>query len=298
MNWRSLGRVFKPSNENEWLVSHAQMPTPLLLPDRTRVFFASRDKNGKSHISYVDVERADPSKVIGTSQNPILSPGKIGTFDDSGVRPDCVVKTGNEIYLYYAGWNLMSTIPYRITIGLAVSRDGGASFQKISEGPIIERNRFEPYFLTAPWVMHDGPEWRMWYTSITGYDSSGPKPEPSYHIRYATSTDGVDWTCKNLDSIPAAPGEVTARASVIKRNGEHIMWFCRMEKGGAYKLACAKSPDGISWRRHEENFPAFNEDWNNSMQAYPAVLEADGKLYLFYNGNGFGAEGFGVLTDA
>ena len=29
------------------------------------------------------------------------------------------------------------------------------------------------------------------------------------------------------------------------------------------------------------------------MQAYPAILPVDDKIYMFYNGNGFGVDGFG-----
>ena len=32
------------------------------------------------------------------------------------------------------------------------------------------------------------------------------------------------------------------------------------------------------------------------MQAYPAVLEVDGNLLMFYNGNGFGVDGFGAAV--
>ena len=33
--------------------------------------------------------------------------------------------------------------------------------------------------------------------------------------------------------------------------------------------------------------------WDSQMQAYPAVVTAGGRTYLFYNGNDYGREGFG-----
>ena len=41
------------------------------------------------------------------------------------------------------------------------------------------------------------------------------------------------------------------------------------------------------------------DGWDSTMTAYPAVVSAAGRMYLFYNGNDFGRAGFGyaVRTD-
>ena len=43
--------------------------------------------------------------------------------------------------------------------------------------------------------------------------------------------------------------------------------------------------------------PKNNEfgSWAKDMQAYPAAIQARKNKYLFYNGNGFGTAGFGVI---
>ena len=38
------------------------------------------------------------------------------------------------------------------------------------------------------------------------------------------------------------------------------------------------------------------EGWDCDMTAYPAVYEQAGRLYLLYNGNGFGQSGFGYAV--
>jgi hypothetical protein len=62
------------------------------------------------------------------------------------------------------------------------------------------------------------------------------------------------------------------------------------------RLGDAESADGRQWTRlddRKEMFPT-RAGWDDTMQAYSAVLEADGTLSVFHNRNGFGREGFGV----
>ena len=59
---------------------------------------------------------------------PVLDLGELGCFDDVGVMPSCIVNVDGAKLLYYAGWNTSTTVPYRISIGLAVSDDGGYTF--------------------------------------------------------------------------------------------------------------------------------------------------------------------------
>ena len=59
-----------------------------------------------------------------------------GPFDDSGAMPSCIVNRGGQKYLYYIGWNRGVTVPSRNSIGLAISDDGGLTFERAYEGPV------------------------------------------------------------------------------------------------------------------------------------------------------------------
>ena len=42
-------------------------------------------------------------------------------------------------------------------------------------------------------------------------------------------------------------------------------------------------------------YPTGNsDDWNGIMTCYPCIVEHEGILFMFYNGNGFGNTGIGV----
>lgn len=299
------GLIFKIPDSISWMKSHAMCPTPILLPDRIRVLFSCRDGEGQSHIGAVDLDRKDPTKILSVDQNPILSPGTLGTFDDCGVTCDSAVQVGNEIYLYYIGWNQLVKTPYRNTIGLAISKDQGKTFERHSLAPLMERTPQEPYFSTSPWVLKEGAKWQMWYAAITEWILIGGKPECLYHIKHAASEDGIHWNRSNRSCIlPLGKDEANVRPTVIFSEGLYRMWFCFRgstdfrDGSGSYGLGYAESSDGVSWKRLDDKVFASGisdqrEEWEATMQSYPAIIQDGQREIIFYNGNGFGRDGFG-----
>ena len=75
-----------------------------------------------------------------------------------------MVEHEGRLLLYYAGWNPGTPPPlFTASIGLAVSDDGGLTFERWSPAPILSRGRHDPCLLTSPCVIREGSEWRMWY---------------------------------------------------------------------------------------------------------------------------------------
>jgi hypothetical protein len=304
MSWKKLGLIFDIcSHDIPWLKSHALLPTPLLLNNRIRIFYTGRDLNGLSRISYIDVERRDPRKILYVHDRPLLEIGKVGTFDDCGTVGTCVVQKEDHILLYYNGYNVRNTVPWSNAIGVAVSHDEGKSFTKMFEGPILDRNANDPYFTITPGIYREGNVWHMWYTSGTGWKKIKGKQEPLYVIKYATSYDGISWQRKNVTCIQGAfPEEANARASVVKEGEIFKMWFCYRGSNDfrngvdSYRIGYAEaSTDEPTRWLHDDSLSGISfglEDFDNKMQAYPAVIDVDDQRYLFYSGNGFGAAGF------
>jgi hypothetical protein len=306
MAWRKLGQVFDLQKQKiDWLRSHAMLPTPLLLEDRIRVYFTGRDARGHSRISFVDLSREDPAKILHVHDRPLLDVGKIGAFDDSGTLGACAIRSGETVFLYYNGYNRRVTVPWSNAVGLALSEDGGVTFQRMFEGPIVDRNPWEPYFAISPCILREAAAWHMWYTSGTGWVSVKDVPEPLYVVKYARSEDGITWRRDNATCIsPSTPEEANARAAVVREGPRYKMWFCyrgsqdfRDGRDG-YRIGYAEADDPVHWARDDARagIRCAEEGWDASMQAYPAVVTVGGTKYLFYNGNGFGAAGFGCAV--
>jgi hypothetical protein len=310
MKWIKKGVIFAPDRNFEWMVSHASIPVvDEVRSGVLRVYFGTRDQKGHSQTSYIEVDAARPENVYYIHDKPLLSLGRPGTFDDSGIMPSWIVNHQNKKYLYYIGWNVKVSVPYHLSIGLAVSEDEGESFAKVSEGPLLDRFIDEPFFNTAPCVHWDEDKWRMWYVSCTGWQTGTERAEPRYHVRYAESPDGIDWRRTNHACIDYS-GETDAigRPCVYKQQGHYRMlysyrdiWDYRTNPAQSYRLGYAESPDGLCWTRRdaEVGIERSASGWDSEMIEYCYLYHYRDRNYLFYNGNGFGKTGIGyaVLSD-
>ena len=305
MKWEKLGRVFCPKGEREWMNSHAAVPIAENFKtgtDLVKVYFSSRDKNNKSSISWLIFDIKEPERILELCEKPLLQSGELGTFDDSGVMTTCLVKHGEDRYLYYIGWNLGVTVPFRNSTGLAISRDG-SDFVKMFEGPIIDRTAKEPHFNAGVSVLPSIDIWRMWYLSCTGWtiDEHG-KPKHSYHIKYAESIDGIQWKRDGIVAIDFKDENEYAisQPSVIRDDDGFKMWFS--SRGDKYRIRYAESVDGINWIRIDEplevGIDVSLSGWDSDMIEYPCVFDHNGRKYMLYNGNDYGKTGFGLAVEA
>ncbi len=171
MNWNKHGLVYVPDGKFEWNKSHAQLPiVDVSSSNAWRIYYATRNKYGQSNISFIDVEPGNPKKIIYIHDKPILAFGKLGAFDESGIMAVAIVTFHNRKYLYYVGWSLKKTVPYHNTIGLAISIDGGETFDKYSEGPIFDTKPFEPYSSGTINILVENGMWKAWYQSVTKWE--------------------------------------------------------------------------------------------------------------------------------
>lgn len=303
--WNKKSIIFKTSGSFSWAKTHAQVPTALLKEDCIRIYYAARDAEGRSLTSFVDVARDNPSKVLYIHDRPILDLGAPGTHDDDGVMTGGVLWFGDEVLMYYTGWCREVTVPYKVSVGLARSNDGGTTFERVFDGPVVDRTANEPYMTMSPYVLKEDSLWKMWYGSGIGWVSINGKMEPRYCIKYAESLDGFHWHQPNVTCIePLDELEANTRPSVARTESGYEMWFSYRSSvdfragTGGYRIGYATSPDGKKWERQQdpaELIPGC-EDWSKHMVAYPNVLNVDGKRLMFFNGDGFGQTGFGYAV--
>ena len=297
MKWTKLGMLFCPDRRYSWMRTHAANPVAEWRGgDLFRVYFSSRDDHKRAHIGYVDVDIKNPTEILSVSQEPILVPGVTGLFDDSGVSIGCIVPHQGRRYLYYLGWNLGVTVPWRNSIGLAISEGVDAPFIKVSPAPIMDRDRVDPYSISYPWVMIDEGRWRMWYGSNLRWGSE--QRDMDHLIKYAESDDGIHWRREGKVALPfQAEGEFAmAKPCVVRDEGLYRMWYAF--RGEAYRIGYAESADGLDWTRKdaEAGISVSDTGWDSETVDYPFVFDHAGKRYMLYNGNSYGATGFGLAV--
>ena len=313
MKWKKLGHIFDPTNWNDgidrpWMKTHSQCPSTQIFDTHVRVYFSCRphpDENGQyiSYTTYLDLDKNDLSKIIKVSNKPLMSLGKLGTFDEFAVYPTSTIRIDNKIHLYYAGWSRCQSIPYTVSIGHAVS-DDGETFTRTSDGPMLTNSLYEPYELSGPKIRKFGDTFFMYYLAGEGWILDNNKPVSKYKIRLAISNDGVNWTKLNKDLIESIlpEDECQAGPDVFFKDGKYHMFFSYRyatnfkNKERGYKIGYASSQDGITWIRDDQKTGiTLSEDgWDSEMHHYPHIFELDNNLYMVYNGNEFGKYGFGL----
>jgi predicted GH43/DUF377 family glycosyl hydrolase len=301
MEWEKKGLVYGPGGESWWAQHSALQPTPLVreLDGSIRVFAGFRDAEGVSRVGFVDVSCEEPRRVLRVSDKPALDIGTAGSFDDNGVVPASIVQCDGSLYLFYAGYQLVRRIKFLVFGGLAISNDGGESFQRYSRVPVCDRTDQELYFRVIHTMMLDEGKWRAWYGAGDSFDVDGERQYPRYNIRHAFSADGIHLNDDYETCVDVSGGEYrVGRPYVIKNNGLYKMFFGSGTKEEGYRLAYAESSDGISWTRKdsEVGIDVSESGWDSTMQAYPSVVQCAGKTYMFYNGNDYGREGFGYAV--
>jgi len=286
--WKKFGVVYRPNSSEAWMRTHAMIPTPLHLSgNRYRIYFGGRNELNQSSIGFFEVDLSMPDKILEESHAPVLTPGRLGCFDDNGVLPSCVVRTENELILYYIGFKPGGTTRMDLYGGVSISNDGGLTFERWSEAPIIERCRVNPFINTAPWVVRHGcNEWVMYYVAGVEWIH---KDLPRYNIQVAQSRDGFRWERDGTVAIDFAEREnAIARPYVWKPQGCDDWKMLFSAKGESYRIFSADSCDGRSWIREPNHqwFDVTPGGPDEEMVAYPVLLEADGRQIVYYNGNG------------
>ena len=311
--WKKQGKVFTPQEVKgrSWLKEFAQAPATLVFDNFVRVYFSCRplaDQGGQyvSYSAYVDLDRADLFKVRHLAEQPILSLGGLGEFDEFGTYPVSVIRDGEEIRAYYAGWTRCESVPFNVAIGCATSCDEGKTFTKLGNGPVLTYSPDEPFVLSGPKIRRFNGLWYLWYIAGRKWKVVNNRAEPVYKIRMATSHDGIQWSKVNKDLIESRIEEDEAQASpdVFYANGIYHMFFCYRYssdyrgKQNGYRIGYASSANLTDWVRDDTKvgIDVSEEGWDSEMISYPHVFELDGETYMAYLGNQVGRYGFGLAV--
>lgn len=304
---RNNGYIFNPE---EYGLLYAKSPQAIVFENFVRIYFCSCeiDIQGKylSYVSYIDMDKN--FKEILKINKKIFEKGELGTFDEHGIFPFSPLKIDNKvIYGYTSGWSRRVSVSTETGIGIAISRDGGESFERIGKGPILTCSLEHPFLVVDGYVKKFDNIFHMWYIYGTNWVEFPNEKEADrvYKIGHATSENGINWIKKENEIIASVIElECQALPTVEKYNGKYHMFFCyrypndfRKNKERSYRIGYAYSNNLVNWMRRDDllDLKLSNDEWDSNMMCYPNVFEMEGSFYMLYNGNDFGKTGFGVL---
>lgn len=297
MNWVKKGHIFRVRNNNEYLISHASNPLPVHLHnDIFRIFYSGRNIDNKSSVGYVDIDIVN-YKIINYPTEPVITFGNESSFYSHGISIGNLYEANGKNYILFMGWQIENGQHWRGDIGRIELIDK-EKMTITPTLPFMTIDEEDKVSLSYPWVMFHEGIYKMWYGSTVSWSSENG--EMIHVIKYATSTDGETWT-KHGIAIPYELGVAQAfsKPCVIINESGYNMWYSyRSGSGEKYRIGYAHSNDGINWQRRHElaGITVSNSGWDSEMICYPYVFSHNNHLYMLYNGNSYGKEGFGLAV--
>ncbi len=200
-----------------------------------------------------------------------------------------VIKSGNEIFMYYSGYPVESqelgTTVANGEIGLASSIDG-ITFERIKSEPILTRGTPDEKDFNAlfsPTVIYDNGTYYMLYTGWC-IDNCN---KPFIGLLGAISSDGINWVKQqepilfgdqvNLEWV----GFTLAEADLVKGPDNKYYLFFTGENG----IGVAKSDQPFGpWKVYPNPILVNEQSWESSEIVAPSVIIENGKVRLWYMG--------------
>jgi len=273
------------------------------------MFFCSRpkpDSNGQyvSRVGRLELNLNNGIETLNISQDPVISLGPLGTFDEFGTYPFSPVVVKDIVYAAYGGWTRSESTPFDVSIGLATAHVNELKFTKHGNGPIISKSLHEPFVISSPKLRFYEGIFYLFYIAGKKWVNSEGRLDPVYSIRMATSKDCFNWEKNDREIISNVLGEDEAQASpdVFFYSGYFHMFFCyrngtnfrNPERG--YRMGYAYSLDLLNWVRDDSrsNLMVSPDGWDAESVSYPHVFKFNNDIYMAYLGNEVGKTGIGL----
>jgi predicted GH43/DUF377 family glycosyl hydrolase len=290
-------------------------PFVLRVADEYFLFYAGGDAKNARRICLATAPVSDVT--AWTRHGPVLELGDKGAFDERWCVLPCVHRIGGRWHLYYTGLSgdAGGLQAFR-GIGLALS-DDLRTWRKHAAAPVLEGDGF------ADWPGNRGiagggrivelPQsdgsvvYRMHYTLATGSTSPELRIDQAKQSVVAHSRDGITWTERRVVLRPRDDADYENVATIAlnvwpTKTRWRAIYAAIGTRFGAYSICEAVSDDGLVWHRGPSggnlSLPPSGEGWESQMTEYPNVIEENGRLRLFYCGNGYGRTGIGTATAA
>jgi len=162
-----------------------------------------------------------------TGDSPLIEVGQRGSPHESATGSCAVVPVGDEYWMYYTAISDDRSWPphgLRISCALAVSADGGHTFEPHPMGAVVHPDRRDPmasFCCSKPVVYHEDGVFRMWYNSAG---------ETTYRVRYAESVDGMHFSVAPDAVIPTSSdgwdSEMTCYVSRLALPDRTLLYYC------------------------------------------------------------------------
>ena len=140
----------------------------------------------------------------------------------------------------------------------------------------------------------------MYYLSCIKWEIVNQKYNHQYHIKMASSNDGINWNREGRVVIDFEHKNEYAISvpRVLLIHGKYRMWYSYRGSSlnDTYRIGYAESDNALDWIRKDDQvgIDVSKDGWDSEMICYPYIFEYKTDYYMLYNGNEYGKSGFGI----
>lgn len=243
-----------------------------------------------------------PPEFSAYKDNPILSPGEPGSWDELFVWTPRVIYYADTFYMFYHGGNING----KMAIGIAVSVNGH-DFKKYEGNPILSPsgNGFDSFTVGPGIVIQSDSLWIMYYNS---QDMIAFAPGKHAGRATASSPEGP-WKRSEQAVISSGnagewdAGFIIPSTVLLLDDGTFLMFYSggkELSQFDDFYVGLATSSDGVSWKKY--NDPKTGEhpyresdpvlvtgdegDWDGAFVWMANVSYLNGLFMMYYAGAG------------
>jgi len=216
-----------------------------------------------------------PSNWVDFPGNPLLSQQNLW-WEFGGLFHPKIIYDGNGYKMYFVG---VANASLSHT-GYAVSTDG-ISWTRPSSLPILfpgNPGTWDSQAAQAGAIIKEETGYKMYYVGWSD-------PYKAWNIGMATSSDGINWTKRQLPVIYSSSGweYQIVPFSVIKVNNLYYLYYTGRSSNN--KIGLATSEDGVNWIKHPgKPILTAGVAWEGSGVMGGSVLQTDQGFTLVYSG--------------
>jgi hypothetical protein len=211
------------------------------------------------------------------SNEPSLSLGEYGAFDDMHMFAPCVANEGDGYRMWYCGSR--AEVADRVfALGLAQS-DDGVTFQRLSTEPVAAFADGRTSIMTPTLLRNADGTVRREDGRLRMFLSAAdltPTSDGLHTLRDMTSDDGVSW------SEPSEPLLRNLYAPTIVHDGQKYRLWYTDPSSDPWVIRHAHSADGRQWNVTPKPVIVIDQEWEINRLFYPFVLQIDGVWLMWY----------------
>ena len=241
----------------------------------------------------VDVRWFKPQSWQRAGNQPALSLGEKGSFDDQHIFAPHVILLDGEYWMYYCGsqrcvdagtYKGVAKDPQQpeksdqrlFKLGLARSKDG-IYFERHSKEPVFSFGDDVHSVVTAAIlknpdgsVCREDGKLRMYFAAV-----DFPHGTYKHDLYQTTSSDGLNW------SPPVLVMHNAYAPCVIKEGAKYRMWYTWIDRH-PWHTSYAESSDGKHWTLREQPCIVMDQPWEVKDQVYPFVIKVEDQYLMLY----------------